>query len=255
MIKDTNYLTLQGWMITKLNLKGNSLLIYALIYGFCQDENSCFSGSLQYVQEWTNSSRQGVISTIKKLLSNKLIIKEEAYPYNKYYINHERLIELNCKQNLHDCKQSLQDSKQNLQNNINNNIEYNTLNNTNDETLENNYIKNKESQKSIDDIVSYLNEICNTKYKSTTLSTKKLILARMKEGYSIEDFKTVIDFKYKEWGVNPVKFSGNQLSSSYLRPTTLFGNKFESYLQAALLNTDNKVKSIEKLNDRSKLKF
>lgn len=71
-------------------------------------------------------------------------------------------------------------------------------------------------------IVEYLNEKAGTKYKPTTKKTQTCIHARLAEGYSVEDFKTVIDKKCDEW-------IGTDLEP-YLRPETLFGTKFESYL-------------------------
>ncbi|MFJ7727879.1 conserved phage C-terminal domain-containing protein [Neobacillus sp. NPDC097160] len=60
-------------------------------------------------------------------------------------------------------------------------------------------------------------------YKPTTHKTRDLIQARIREGFTLEDFKKVIDIKTSEWLFHPQM-------SKYLRPTTLFGNKFESYL-------------------------
>lgn len=73
------------------------------------------------------------------------------------------------------------------------------------------------------EIVDYLNEKCGTQFKSTTKKTKDLIKARYAEGFGINDFKHVIDIKSIQW-INDKKMS------EYLRPETLFGNKFESYL-------------------------
>ena len=75
-IKDINYLVIQGFMVNQLNLKGNDLLIYAVIYGFSQTENQKFTGSLQYLADWTQSTKQGVINSLKKLIKRELIIKE-----------------------------------------------------------------------------------------------------------------------------------------------------------------------------------
>lgn len=74
------------------------------------------------------------------------------------------------------------------------------------------------------EVVDYLNKKTDKNFKSTTSKTKSLINARRKEGYSLDDFKKVIDTKTKQWkkDVNMNKF---------LRPETLFGTKFESYLQ------------------------
>ena len=77
-IKNTNYLVIQGFMVNDLNLKGNELLIYAIIYGFSQDEEQRFSGSLQYLADWTNSTKQGVIKNLKSLVEKGLIVKEES---------------------------------------------------------------------------------------------------------------------------------------------------------------------------------
>ncbi|RNA67199.1 hypothetical protein EBO34_17200 [Alteribacter keqinensis] len=73
------------------------------------------------------------------------------------------------------------------------------------------------------DIVDYLNEKTESKYKATTRKTKELIKARWTEGHRLEDFKTVIDHKSEEWLMDPKM-------SMFLRPTTLFGTNFEAYL-------------------------
>lgn len=73
-------------------------------------------------------------------------------------------------------------------------------------------------------VVSYLNEKAGTNYKPTTAKTKTAIHARAAEGFTLDDFKTVIDKKCKEW-------IGTEYEK-YLRPETLFGTKFEGYLNA-----------------------
>ena len=73
------------------------------------------------------------------------------------------------------------------------------------------------------EIINYLNERIGAKYKPSSAINKRLIDARAKEGYSLDDFKTVIDNKCATW-------SNDQKMSKYLRPQTLFGTKFESYL-------------------------
>ena len=78
-IKDKNYVTIQGWMRTELDLKGNDLIVYALIYGFCQSENQKFNGSLQYIADWCGATKQGVMKNLQNLISKNLIIKEENY--------------------------------------------------------------------------------------------------------------------------------------------------------------------------------
>lgn len=70
--------------------------------------------------------------------------------------------------------------------------------------------------------IVYLNQVANKRYKFVD-KTKRLLLARFKEGYTLEDFKQVIDIKTAEWKNSP-EFS------KYLRPETLFGSKFDGYL-------------------------
>ena len=73
------------------------------------------------------------------------------------------------------------------------------------------------------EIITYLNTKSHSSYKPGTKKTKELITARWNEGFTLEDFHKVIDLKTEEWLDDP-------FWSKYLRPETLFGPKFESYL-------------------------
>lgn len=75
------------------------------------------------------------------------------------------------------------------------------------------------------EIVDYLNEKTGKKFKATTDKTKRLIKARFNEGFDVADFKRVVDNQTQAW-LNSPKMA------KYLRPETLFGPKFESYLNA-----------------------
>lgn len=72
-------------------------------------------------------------------------------------------------------------------------------------------------------IIDYLNRKTNSHYRPTSKATRRLIKARYNEGFTDMDFKTVIDKKCAEWLQD-----GNM--AQYLRPETLFGTKFEAYL-------------------------
>ena len=76
-VNDRNYIVIQGWMITDLHLKGNELIIYACIYGFSQLDGQVFTGSLQYLADWTNSTRQTVINSLKTLIEKDYIEKSD----------------------------------------------------------------------------------------------------------------------------------------------------------------------------------
>lgn len=84
-VDGNNYITILGWMVTELELKGNELLIYAIIYGFSQTSSQKYSGSLQYLADWTNSTKQGVIKCLKQLEAKKYITKKEVYNNNVKY--------------------------------------------------------------------------------------------------------------------------------------------------------------------------
>ena len=106
-------------------------------------------------------------------------------------------------------------SEQNSEKNPTNN---NTIYNYNNTNILNNIYSS---------VIDYLNKKTERtgkeKYSSTSAKTQTLIKARLREKYELEDFKTVIDKKCKEW-------LGTDMEK-YLRPETLFGNKFESYLK------------------------
>ena len=203
-VKRENYITVQGFMLTDLKLKGNELLIYACIYGFSQTENQVFNGGLQYLADWVNSTKQSVIKCLKSLEEKGYIIKKEKYINGvkscEYYTT-----ELNTLLNKveYPIKQSLTGG---IKQSLTNNIEL-------DKLLDN-----------IKEIVGYLNAKLGTRYLPANEKTQRLITARFNENkkYTVADFKEVIDKKVKEW-------KGTEMEK-YLRPETLFGTKFESYL-------------------------
>ncbi len=82
-IKDENYYVIQGWMINKLKLKGNDLLIFALIYGFTQDGKNEFTGSLNYLCEFTQSTKKTVLNSLSNLIKLGYVTKkQETLPNN-----------------------------------------------------------------------------------------------------------------------------------------------------------------------------
>ena len=96
-LKDDSNIQIYGWMATKLKLKGNELLIYAVIYSFSRNDNGngVFNASIPYLQEWTNIASKNVRSCLKNLLDKQLIIKvEDNYSKRKpnvYKINKQIL--------------------------------------------------------------------------------------------------------------------------------------------------------------------
>ena len=77
LVNPENFVTIQGWMVTDLHLKGASLLIYAIIYGFSQDNSSVFSGTASYLAEWVSVSTNRVYEILKELCEKRIIEKVE----------------------------------------------------------------------------------------------------------------------------------------------------------------------------------
>ncbi len=92
----------------------------------------------------------------------------------------------------------------------------------------NKYIYSREDIKTI---ISYLNEKTEKNFKVTTKKTQELIQARLNEGFTVDDFKKVIDTKTYKWKDTEY--------DKYLRPETLFGTKFESYLNEKIIEKEN----------------
>ena len=83
-----------------------------------------------------------------------------------------------------------------------------------------------DASEKVDEIVGYLNAKTGKSFRTTTRETVRLVNARLKEGYTVDDFKAVIDKKVAQWANDP-KFS------AYLQPSTLFApSHFENYLNA-----------------------
>lgn len=220
-VKDENYINIQGWMVTKLGLKGNELLIYAIIYGFSQTEDQTFNGSLQYLADWTNSTKQGVTKNLKALVEKEYIIKEDKYINNvkfcEYYATKLDTV-------YNKVAQGIQQSLTGYTTKFNTPMQQSLTNNINDNIINklDNIIELKDNVP-YQEIVNYLNNSAGTNYRASSKKTRELIKARINEGYTLEDFKVVIEKKTREW-INDNKMKG------YLRPETLFGTKFEGYL-------------------------
>lgn len=91
-MNDDNYYQISGWMINKLKLKGIELNIYAIIYGFSQDGESEFKGSLKYLSEFTGgTSKPTLIKALKDLTEKQFIIRREEIinkvKFNRYRAN------------------------------------------------------------------------------------------------------------------------------------------------------------------------
>ena len=130
-MKSENFVIIQGWMCNELELKGNELLVFALIYGFSQDGVSKFRGTRQYIANTFNISRPTVDKALQGLLDKQYIYKEGFDDFvnpNIYWVNIEvvKKLYMGCKETLQGgCKETL-------------------LNNTNNKNIDNKKNNSKE---------------------------------------------------------------------------------------------------------------
>ena len=167
-------------MVSELKLSGNNLLTFALIYGFCQDGESEFKGSINYICKWLNCSRPTAIKSLKYLCENNLIIKTvkniNDVNFNRYKVNLLVVKKLNIgsKETLLGSKETLHaGSKETLPNN-------NILDNNNNNTI------------NFDKLLSFLNSKTGRNFKIINETTKKKYNARLKEGYTKDDILNAI---------------------------------------------------------------
>lgn len=100
----------------------------------------------------------------------------------------------------------------------------------------------------VKNVIEYLNSTVGVNFKTSAEKNKKPVLARFKEGYVLQDFYDVITHKYKQWG-------NDSKMKEYLRPETLFSQKFEGYLQASRTGTVSANQIIDNAFEQTMLKI
>jgi uncharacterized phage protein (TIGR02220 family) len=226
-MKNSNYYVIQGWMINELKLKGNSLLIYAIIHGFSQDNETMFEGSLKYLENAINGSRNTVIKSLKELTDQRLITKDQVViknvTFNKYYSNWTGGSEIA------PPIQELTKGGSEIGRGGGSEIAPNKhiLNKHINKTPVNSLFSEIEIESLPKQVIRYLNEKKSSKKPfEFTATNLNHVEARIKDGFKLQEFKTVIDFKIDEW-------SNDDKMKKYVRPETLFGSKFNGYLVAS----------------------
>lgn len=176
--------------------------------------------SLKRMHERTGLTYQQIRTSLDKLKKSQEINKQVTNRYTIITIKN------------YDDYQKLNKQVTNNQQ-TSNNIKIIPIKNNKNKEINNIYIV---------EILDHLNMRTGSNYKSTTQKTKDLIKARFNEGFTIDDFKIVIDKKCVEWM--------NTDMQKYLRPETLFGTKFESYLnQDVKATSKNMSLTTEKINE------
>lgn len=152
----------------------------------------------------------------------------------KYQKKVERINELNAKRNRADNETKSERNRDEVVTkstrnrdeiagvNVNDNVNVNILSKDNNINI----VGKPDFESEIKQIVDYLNAKSQSNFKPKTDTTRKSIIARLKEGYTVDDFKRVIDSKVKDWSDSSMR--------EYLRPQTLFRPaNFEAYLNEA----------------------
>ncbi|MCD8832730.1 conserved phage C-terminal domain-containing protein [Staphylococcus arlettae] len=193
--------------------------------GYCSSTNNYFSNLYDVAKETISRrisklNQRGYIK-LEIIKKGKAVKQRRIYPLTQTSI-------------------PIEDSVNNpIDNSVNTPIDANVKeNNTSINITSNNNINRiyKESSTSTHppykSIIDFLNKKTGKHFRCTTQKTQSLIKARMREGFTEEQFKQVIDIKTNEW-------KGIEKFEKYLRPETLFGTKFESYLNQQSTNKES----------------
>lgn len=177
-IKDGNFYVVQSFMVKELGLKGLEKDVYAIIYGFTQAENQWFDGSLQYLADWTCSTKQGVLKALNSLMEKELIEKQDNMFNGVKFVKY-RSTEFN-----RGIKQGLMGGgKQSLTNNIDKDKKENNIKHVYGEykhilLTDAELNKLKEQYSNWEELIAYLDEAIEMKgykYKSHYLAIKKWV--------------------------------------------------------------------------------
>ncbi|MEH7895364.1 replication protein [Bacillus thuringiensis] len=183
---------------------------------FYDERNWVYNSVAEWVKQFPFWSENTIRRIVKNLEDEQLLVignyNRAKFDKTKWYsINYEKLRLL---ESTNDVPNLGRRSTQNGQMDVPNLGK--PIPETNTETT-------SEIKECIVEIVNYLNDVCGSSYRLTSKKTQTLIKTRLVEGFTVDNFKTVIDTKAKEWLRTE--------QAKYLRPETLFGTKFEGYLQ------------------------
>ena len=250
LLMSSSYFVLNKQIVKAIGIEAGFLLTTLIeASDGLANEDGWFYKTAPSLEEETGLSNHKQSKIIEELTKLGILEQEnKGMPMKRYFrINFQKIEELVFKKDLKNSNTSIKENeKQGFKNfeskdlknsnacieKISNNKEY--INNNLNKELNNNIYK---------EAVDYLNEKAGTKYKSNSKNTTKHIKARLNDGYTLEDFKSVIDKKCSEWL--------NTDMEKYLCPETLFGSKFEKYLNQKI--NGPKINKIQ--NNASEIKW
>lgn len=225
----------------------NAKLLYGEITALCNDKGFCWAGN-EYFASLYKTTKETISRWIRQLKDNNYIKVKIFYKHDSKEID-KRIIAISNQypidEKINTPYQKNQDigidkkintSPQKNQDPIDKNVKENS-------TSINNTINNNIYSRVID----YLNQKTSKNFKSSSQKSKTLIHARVKEGFTLENFQRVIDIKTSQW-------KNDKTMCKYLRPETLFGTKFEGYLNEAppIIDSTEEDEEIAKYKEMEK---
>lgn len=200
MVKEDTFVTILPFMLNELHLSGNRLIVYAIIHGFTMHgDGAWFNGSAAYIAEWCGCSKRTVYGILSELVERGLIERRDKE------VNGVHLVDYRCR-NCSTPMQKLQHPDEK--------IAAPPAEKTSHQNIEIDIDRRKDRDIECESVLDYLNERCGRSFRKTDTSLKE-IRARLRDGYSAETLKRIVDAKAAEWG-------GDPKMSKFLRPSTLF---------------------------------
>ncbi len=167
-LRENGFFTVQAFMIKRLHLKGNELMVYAIIHGFSQTENQYFTGSLDYLSSWIGgASKTTIMKSLNNLINKGLLTKEEIKKGAIKYCLYKAVTNIKIKNNLitetdmpitgtdmddnKNCYSTITETvtnniEYNIENNIENNIDENCCNKLQQQNLEKELVDDLENK-------------------------------------------------------------------------------------------------------------
>lgn len=211
----------------KLSAKAKGILLYFLSR---PDNWQIYTSEVvKHMNDGQKSINSGIQELIKSKYVHRIQKRTDNGIFNGYeYLVYEKPTEMPFSENGLSANGFSENGKTENRKGqtTNNNSTNNDLTNIDSTYIDENILSGNPTAYPYKDVIDYLNQQTGKNYKSTTKKNQTVIRARSDEGFSLDDFKRVIDNKVAEWkGTNMEK---------YLRPETLFGTKFEGYLNQEL---------------------
>ncbi|WP_314293180.1 conserved phage C-terminal domain-containing protein [Fusobacterium periodonticum] len=222
-IREKNWFWLENDLVDREDISAMEKLIYMLLARYADKEGKCFPSQDKLCKITGIKDYRTIVKYLKQLEEKGLIeIKKNNGKVNVYYLKN---VSTPPTKNVGTKNATANFVEEPPTKNVGTpptNFAGITIHNKKDTINNTQYIKE------IEEVVIHLNEKAGTKYKYNSKNTTKHIQARIREGYTLEDFKTVIDKKCSEWL--------NTDMEKYLCPETLFGSKFEKYLNQKIIH-------------------